>query len=223
METYMKIETYAVTLTGLTPLLMHADNIAHADEMQAWKEDPNNKKLGKAGDDRTPAWRWIGCLYHDGQRVVMPFENIQRAIMDGGAMVPTGRGIKTFKSQTQSGIAVPSDFVLTVRGQEIGWPDIFGLKDEKHFGLHIAKARELGFSLFVKRAKIGMSKHIRVRPRFDDWRLDGIVQISDEQITKPILEAILTAAGTYKGLGDWRPGGKTPGNYGMFEAKVRPA
>ena len=36
-----------------------------------------------------------------------------------------------------------------------------------------------------------------------------------------MLADILRYAGQYKGLGDWRPGGKTPGSFGMFEAAVK--
>lgn len=221
----MQARTYEVTLSGTSPLLMHWDNLAHADEMDEWKSDPQNKKFSKAGDDRTPAFRWIGCVYNDGERVVMPFENIQRALMEGGAMVPVpgGKNGKTFKSQSQSGIAVPDNFSLTIRGNDIPWEKVFALREEKQFSAHIAKVREMGFSLFVKRARIGQTKHIRVRPRFDNWELKGRIAVFDEQITKEVLNQILVAAGTYKGLGDWRPGSKTPGPFGMFQATMRAA
>lgn len=221
----MSIQHFQITLTGASPMLMHWDNLAHADEMEQWRAEPSNKKESRAGDDRTPAFRWIGCVYHDGVRVIMPFENIQRALMEGGAMVPVpgAKGNKTFKSQTQSGIAVPNNFVLTVNGREIPWAQIEALREEKKFGMHIAAARELGFSLFTKRARIGQQKHIRVRPRFDNWQLDGAVQVFDDQITERVLNDILEAAGRYKGLGDWRPGSKTPGPFGMFQHSVRAA
>ena len=96
---------FTVTLTGKTPLLMHYDNIAWADTMEAWKSDPGNKKDSKAGDDRSPAWRWLGSLYHDGKAIAIPSDNLMRAMMEGAAMVPVpgGKSGKTFKAQSQSG------------------------------------------------------------------------------------------------------------------------
>ena len=51
---------YSVTLVGETPLLMHQDNLAWEDAMMQWRKDPANKKVSVAGDDRSPAFRWIG-------------------------------------------------------------------------------------------------------------------------------------------------------------------
>lgn len=92
-----------VKIKGLTPLLMHADNIEWADAMDEWNREPGNKASSRAGDDRTPAWRWLGSLNHDGNIVTVPSEYIMRCIMEGAAQVPTGRGKTTFKSQSQSG------------------------------------------------------------------------------------------------------------------------
>ena len=39
----------------------------------------------------------------------------------------------------------------------------------------------------------------------------------DEQITEDVLRNIIEYAGQYKGIGDWRPGGK-PGPYGIYSA-----
>jgi hypothetical protein len=89
------------------------------------------------------------------------------------------------------------------------------------FAAHKEAVSDMGFSLFVKRAKIGTSKHIRVRPRFDQWELNGSISVWDDQITERVLSDILRYSGQYKGLGDWRPGGKTPGSFGMFEAVVK--
>lgn len=217
------MQTYHVTITGLTPLLMHWDNIQWADDMEAWKNDPGNKKNSRAGDDRTPAWRWIGSVYNDGANVVIPSDNLARAMMEGGAMVlvPGGRSGKTFKAQSQSGIrTLEESWALTVNGNAIDYADIDALRQVSDFKEHIAAARRLGFDLFVKRAKVGASKHIRVRPRFDQWAASGEVAVLDEQITHGVLSDILSYAGKYKGLGDWRPGGRTPGSYGMFTAEV---
>jgi len=63
------MEQYQVTLKGLTPLLMHSDNLAFSERVTAWQKAPENKANSKAGDDRSPAWTWIGYLYHDGKHV----------------------------------------------------------------------------------------------------------------------------------------------------------
>jgi hypothetical protein len=217
---------YAVEITGNTPLLHHWDNIDWADEMSEWKDDPANKSASKAGDDRTPAWRWIGSMYNDGAFVSVPADNLMRSMMEGGAMVPVpgGKSGKTFKSQSQSGMMVDQAFWhVEVGGKRISMDDIRPLLKNTTFREHRAHVEKLGFSLFVKRAKVGTSKHIRVRPRFDQWSISGTVSVWDDQITDHVIKEILKYAGQYKGLGDWRPGGKTSGAFGMFEAKVSKA
>lgn len=218
------MRTYEITITGKTPLLMHHDDIDWADRMEAWKSDPSNKKNSRAGDDRTPAWRWVGYLYHDGEHIVIPSENIMRSLMEGGAMVlvPGGKSGKTFKAQSQSGLICPDAFwTLMVDGRPIPSADVHALLKVESFADHRDRTEKLGFDLFVKRAKVGQSKHIRVRPRFRNWSATGVIAVQDEQITEQVLRDILACAGTYKGLCDWRPGSKTPGQFGMFSAEVR--
>jgi len=216
------IERYDVTLTGQTPLLMHADNIEWADRMEEWGKDPANKKWSKAGDDRTPAFRWLGCLYHDGEHVAIPADNISRCVMEAGAMVPV-KGNKTFKSQTQSGMVSEEQFwTFLANGAQVPIKPLFELQDETVFSKHSEFTQKtFGFWLFVKRAKIGQSKHIRVRPRFDQWTAHGTIRVWDKQITESTLATILQYAGAYKGLCDWRSGAKTPGQFGRFTVEVK--
>lgn len=217
------MRTYNVTLAGRTPLLMHADNIEWADRMERWKNDAANRKNSKAGDDRSPAFRWLGNLYHDGKVLSIPADNTMRCIMEGGAMVPVpgGRSGKTFKAQTQSGCMTgEAHWPLAIDNGPVPVAPLLALVNESDFDRHQEAAARAGFMLFLKRAKIGQAKHIRVRPRFDRWRTTGTLNVWDEQITDAVLAEILRYAGQYKGLGDWRPGGKTPGPHGMFEATV---
>jgi hypothetical protein len=219
------VKTYHVTITGKTPLLMHHDNIEWADFMEEWKNNPESKKVGKAGDDRSPAWRWLGCVYHDGKHLSIPQENLMKSIMEGGAMVPVpgGKNGKTFKSQTQSGMmSVEPFWPLLINGKPIAWSAIEALKDQDKFSEHKKTAEALGFKLLIKRAAVGTSKHVRVRPQFAaGWQLTGSLAVWDQQITERELRDILTYAGQYKGIGDWRPGApKKPGPYGTFEVEI---
>ena len=105
------MKTYAVEIIGKTPLLMHHDNIEWADYMDTWKNDPGNKKTSKAGDDRSPAWRWLGCCYHDGKRLAIPQANIMRAIMEIYPSEPTC----TSASQLSSACACSERLTSTSR------------------------------------------------------------------------------------------------------------
>ena len=78
------MEQYQVTLKGLTPLLMHSDNLAFSERVQAWQKAPENKANSKAGDDRSPAWTWIGYLYHDGKHVGIPADNLMTMLREAG-------------------------------------------------------------------------------------------------------------------------------------------
>ena len=218
------IRKYEITLTGKTPLLMHQDSIEWADYMDRWKLDPKNKKFSKAGDDRSPSFRWIGSLYHDGKHVALPQDMIMRCIMEGGTLVlvPGGRMGKTFKAQTQSGMMCETPFLsFFTAGKQIQMTDIHPLMDEPEFKMHADAAEALGFSLWAKRARIGANKHIRIRPRFDDWSVIGNLTVFDKQITEDVLLDILESAGRLKGLGDWRPSSRTPGPFGTFDARMK--
>jgi hypothetical protein len=219
------MRTYHITITGTQPLLMHHDDIDWSDVMEKWKLHPDNKQASKAGDDRSPAFRWIGNLYRDESgRIIIPTDNIMRCLMEGATMVlvPGGKSGKTFKAQSQSGIMPRAvGWELMSAGKSIDTSQLDRLMKEKDFAKHEEAARKMGFTLFKKRAKIGQSKHVRVRPRFDQWSASGELLVVDEQITDDVLSDILEMAGKYKGLGDWRPSSKTPGTFGMFTAAVK--
>src|SRR6516165_7788001 len=190
----MALVQYAITITGKQPLLMHADDIEWSDQMDKWRLDlglePSSEK-SKAGDDRSPAWRWLGNLYHDRTRIAMPLANIMKSLMEGGSMVlvPGGKGNKTFKAQTQSGILYDEPYwPLTSSGKEVLVKDLMKLNKQKDFDIHKKVAEDHGFRLLVKRAKIGTRKHVRVRPEFQNWMIRGTLTITDEQITKKVLQ-----------------------------------
>lgn len=219
------MRTYHVTLTGESPLLMHADDLKWRGTLDRWLADPEHRKAAKAGDDRTPAWKWIGYCYHDGQVLGIPSDNLMTMLREGGAQVPTGKKGGTFKRQSQSGLVVNQMLwpIQTPSGT-IPWGDVAALVNEPDYTAHESAVAKMGFELFAKGAKVGASKHIRVRPRFDTWSASGTIAVFDERISGPILASILEMAGMYCGLGDWRPSspGK-PGPWGRFRAELREA
>jgi len=207
-------------LTGVSPLLMHADDVEWRTTISDWRNDPLNKKKGNAGDDRSPAWSWIGYTYRDAGLIGIPSDNLMTCIRDGASQVIV-KGNKTFKAQSQSGIMV-DDFLwpIMVNGKTVPWDKIESLIGQEDFEEHKKTAIESGFELFVKPAKVGTAKHIRVRPRFNTWEVSGTISVFDSMIKKKILEQIFYMAGTYCGLCDWRPKSKTPGQFGRFTVKL---
>ena len=217
-------KVYEVTLEGRSGFLMHADNIDWRDFMDKWTKDPENARNTKPGDDRTPAWRWLGAVYHDERYVGLPSDNIMTCLREGGAKIPVaGKGKETFKKRTQSGVMVNEiQWPIEVNGTTIPWPEVNKLLEEEDFSVHQETVKGLGFNLFVKGARIGRSKHIRVRPRFDTWKATGTIVVFDESITQDVLARVFDVAGKYCGIGDWRPSAQTsPGPWGKFEAKIR--
>lgn len=219
----MKATTYRVTLVGESPLLLHADHVEWAERMSRWQAEPENRKISKAGDDRTPAWRWLGYCYHDGKHLGVSADNLMTMLREGGARVPVpGKRNQTFKRQSQSGLIVNELLWPIVIGNSVvAWKDCAALMESQDYNEHEESVRKLGFELFAKRAKVGQSKHIRVRPRFDRWAISGTITVFDETISATVLRDILAMGGTYCGLGDWRPSAPSkPGAFGKFRAEI---
>lgn len=213
---------YEVTLKGETGLLPHRDNITFGEKVKAWQKNPANKSLTRPGDDRTPAWTWLGYTYDDGVHMTIDADNIMTMLRDGGQKCPAPKGKGSLKAATQSGIIV----------NEIGWPivgskgivpmkEISALSEESDFTRHEAVAKRLGFELFVKRVRIGAQKHIRVRPLFMPWSVVGTITVLDETLTKDVLHNLLTMAGRFSGLCDYRPGSPKSGRFGCFTVSLK--
>ncbi len=207
-------------LTGITPLLVHADDVELSDTLTAWRKDTKNKNLSVPGDDRSPAWTWKTYCYSNGEHLTVPTDNLMASLLKAGAEIRL-KGTTTFKSVTQSGLAMLTEHLpIEVNGKRIPSEAIEAIEGD--FSEHAEAVKKHGFKLFVKRAKVGQSKHIRVRPRFDNWSLSGQIKVTAVEITPSALEQLFQIAGNSKGLCDWRPSApKGPGPFGRFTVELK--
>jgi hypothetical protein len=217
------MRSYRVQLESVTPLLMHRDNLEFKTLVERWQRDPANRDKSIPGDDRSPAWNWIGSLYHDGKAVALPTDCVMASCMGAGTEVKAPRGRKSLKAQTQSGMAFAEPFLaFTVNGgQAIDMKALESLHRDEDFEQHLLRVRELGFALDIRRARIGTSKHVRVRPVFDTWHAAGTLNVWDDTLTQDVLETVLYLAGDKYGLLEWRPSGRRPGPFGRFRAEIK--
>jgi len=217
----MDLRKYRFEGKGISPLIMHWDNIEWCDAMSAERSaiKEKDKKAFSAGDDRCPPHTWKGCVYNDGSQVGIPTDNLGSCLMGAGAQIEL-KGKKTYKSLTQSAILFDELFAATlIGGKPLSWKACDQIKGT--FAEQCEAVRSLGFRLFVKRAAIGQAKHVRVRPRFDDWSISGTFTVVDDQVTKEVLDKLWHTAGMYRGIGDWRPSAKqSPGPFGRFTATL---
>lgn len=225
----MNPKRYEVTMIGKSPLLMHSDNLEFDEPIKKWQKDPKNKDFSVAGDDRSPAWTWLRYCYNDGKVFTMDVDCIMACLRVGGSKVKHPNGKGTLKVNTQSGIIAEGlAWPLLLDGKTIPWEPFKKLMDdeEKDFSKYLVMAQKYGFTLNIKRALIASgfgkgAKHVRVRPMFSDWTLSGTILVMDDILTKNILETVFYQSGYYAGLGDWRPGSKTPGQFGTFKTELK--
>lgn len=216
------MRSYSVRIEGVTPLMMHRDNLEFKAVVDKWQRDPSNRDKSVPGDDRSPAWGWIGSLYHDGKNVALPTDCVMASCMGAGAEVKAPRGKKSLKAQTQSGMAFADPFLSFScnGGSPIKMADLQSLQQDLDFEKHMEKARTLGFALDIRRARIGTSKHVRVRPVFDSWHATGTLNVWDDVLSTEALETVFYLAGDKYGLLEWRPSGRRPGPFGRFRATL---
>lgn len=214
---------YQFELTGVSPLLMHNDDIRAADEVNDWLAAA--KKLNKktaAGDDRYPPWKWITYCYINEGQLVIPSDNLMVGLRDAGKRIIYQKK-ESYQRLTQTSLLPSSDyFEFRNAGQAVPMDKFLKMReqDTAEFMNYLTAVHKGGFDLHVKRARnpSGQTKQVRVRPKFDQWSLSGCIEVIDDLISLDIFTQLLSLAGSYGGLCDWRPGSKTPGRMGMFTA-----
>lgn len=186
--TITKPTTYEVTIQGLDAILFNRmlSNTEKTSGSDA-KEDPSDRE-----------WRtWRLKTYSDDDGMLyIPGENIQECMKEGskywGQKIP-GEGNKTYTDLIASATIVEKMALgLSCDSDEL-------LPYDKMVNGNPSKGKKSG------------AKVLRVRPLLRPWGGTFLLHVFDGRLSPEILKIIITYAGTFRGLGDWRP------NFGRFE------
>lgn len=182
------MKSYSVTISGVSPLLMHAftDEAAMAATM-------GERGTHVASRDDLPREKARAHLYHspDGT-IIVPGPNLLAALVDAGRLHKLGKS----KLTTNKSSLVPA---------YLGIEEVY---------IPITPAEwEVDVRPICIPATGG--RILRYRPRFDQWALTFTLQLLDADMTAGLARGILDDAGTKIGLGDFRPARKGP--FGRFK------
>jgi len=145
------------------------------------------EKTGRS-KDYDPIKEAESYLYKNKEgKISFPAINILSCIREAASDYKVaGKGKKTYKTYIYSGVSISPEMIPM---ENDGWePDI-------------------------RPCVIGTARVLRSRPKFDNWSLSFTLSRLDEIINVDDLRDIISAAGRYKGLGDFRP------LFGLFEIK----
>lgn len=179
------IETTKIKIEGIAPLLMHNGLLADPTNPFTMASKPVQAKKSKmTEEDRAFIDRnsWMGGLYVKDDKVIIPGLVLDSVIMYGARKTRNGKDV-------QCGVSVYDDPILEFpdKNKSLDW-----LYDS---GKYIDRRM-----VAVQKARVA-----RVRPRFNEWSLSFTVHFDNEVIDGKQLIAFIDAAGSFVGLGDFRP------------------
>jgi len=172
-----------MVINGVSPLLMHNSQLSNPINAIVRQIKPISSKRKKTDADYAELARleWLGGLYVDNGRVVIPGENMEATFIAAAKKVRKG-------PQTKSGLYCDGNFQLTYTGAK----DITKLYEDDSF-------------VDTRRVCIQRASIMRTRPRFDAWSLDFTVHYEDEQLNESEVVEFAEIAGRLIGLCDYRP------------------
>jgi len=196
--------TVRTVLTGTTALLMHNERLADPDN--EWTQRIaaiTGKGTKQTAVDRAEKARleFLGGLYTDGGKVVVPKANILKCIAEGSIGV-----LRNYKSTIFRAVSNPDPAQL---GVQLVFP-----------GVHKPPEELAGEPKYLDRSTVRNSgptggRVVRVRPRFDPWGLSVDWTLITSVLDYDKFAKFVKAAGRIEGLGDKRIKG-----YGRFDAEV---
>jgi hypothetical protein len=179
---------YEVTIKGVGGLLFNRK--MGGGETEAEKK--NQEKIDLAELERKI---WPEKAYFDSDnQLFIPGENIHQCMKDGcaywGQKIP-GAGNKTYTDVVASSVIVEN----LILGESKDKLVPFG----KWVNGNPSKGKKSGCKVY------------KIRPLLMPWGGTFVMHVFDARLSEHILKVVLSYAGMYRGLGDWRP------TYGRFE------
>lgn len=180
---------YSVTIKGTGGLLFNKmkDLCEKKDKVNKAKEDKLEKERAT----------WREKLYYDDEgNTFIPGENFHQCLKEGtqywGQKI-AGEGNKTYTDVIVKSLVVEDSYLSLKKDSTAFVP--FG----KNCNGNPSKGKKSGCKVY------------KIRPLLMPWECTFVFHVFDARLTVPILQTILNYAGTFAGLGDWRP------VYGRFE------
>lgn len=190
---------FRITLTGNSELLMHNSRLSNPLDPATKALKKVTAKRNKTDDDHEEIARLehAGSLYIDKDAgPYLPSDNIWRCLYDAAKKHKMGPRLK-------EGVFFLDPINPLSYGE--GAPrDVDGLWRDVNFR-HMASV------------KVGMSRMMRCRPVFRQWKVDATGILDPNVLDLADLAMIADTAGTFIGIGDWRP------RHGRFTAQVEKA
>lgn len=202
-------QVFEVKLNGLKPgVLMNRYN----PEDQMGDPSKNNNKQFNISE-------WRDSIYADeNNQVYLPaiwFERAVEKIASNWKMPNKGRS--TYKRWVQSSMMILPDEIPL---KNVEYEDFEKAEDatQTSMGNQIKKSHE-DAHLYIARVKIGSSSIVRVRPFINPWSVEFKVygRTALAEANEELLKDMFNRAGTYPGVGDYRP--ENSGKFGRFEVE----
>jgi hypothetical protein len=187
-ESDFKIEekTYEVKIVGTRPIIFNRDTLLEI-ETETKKEDAQElaKKKESLRDKEDRIWRTRAYSNSEG-KLFIPSDNIHESLKEGckywGQKIPGERN-KTYTDPITSAVLCTD---IALEHPEERFVDIADLKP------------------FIKTVNINDSKIIKIRPMLTSWQGTFFLESIDARLTLSVLKTVITFAGAYKGICDWR-------------------
>jgi hypothetical protein len=177
-----------VRIEGVAPLIMN-NGLSVDHEYYYTKERKkitSKKKKVQADHDELDRLGFLGALYTEEGRIVVPAHVLTGVIIKGAKGLKEG-------PQAKAGVFVNATVPLIYDGEA----DPEKLYEDKRFVLRVP----------VRQGQVSV---IRVRPIFQKWAAEFELTISEDVVNPASVRQMLDQAGRMNGMGDWRP------QYGRF-------
>lgn len=205
----MKDVTFKIV--GVIPMMQHSARLVD-------KRDPItiaiNEHTAKSAKTKTPIddiaiehLEWLGGLYTTEKGTFKELPSGKLSLTGYGKVCIPGQNIEAMLAETAGQVTgVTRDACITAIVSDGNWPLLLdGPSDVVKLYAKFEQYSDRR-SVVLNKARI-----MRTRPIFRNWALEFTISFREEMIDEPKLREIISRAGQYKGLGDYRK------RHGMFK------